>query len=159
MGMNRVSIGRAKKILRIPDPVATFNIYPEWKDKLYFQCQVFRTQAQLNRYIGHRYGRRHNISAKTEVFKPRKPALRIATTSRCIGILYFSLFTCTDNTVAHEVHHAVTWWAKQMRLRPETAMKSGHATHERIAEAAGCMVSGFWKEFCAAGFKRTECWQ
>ena len=137
---------RARKQLGIPEPVVSFKIWPEtWRPSFYFTVKIFRTRGQMRRYL--KFIRPERKFEKTWAFTDQKSQEAI-----------FCLWTCRDNTVAHETHHIVNWWALKKRFIRARCIEWDSPTHERMAEAHGNMVSQFWSSFVKAGLKRSECW-
>lgn len=146
---SKVPRHRSNQILRLPDPLLTFRVYPEGRSDWYVEVQVYRTWKQLSRMHELYYPRKKDHSVWGFLAK--------APSGQRLGILCLYLRSCTDNNVTHEFHHASMLWAEALRLAPATVCGWDRAAHERVAEAHGWMVSQFWRRF-AVKYRRRECW-
>ena len=136
---------RARKQLGIPDPVLQFKIWPEDHKPFFYTVKIFKTRWQMRRYL--------------KFLRPRRKVSDIyAFTANLEREIVFCLWTMTDNCIAHEVYHAVAWWATGRRFIRGQCMEWNSPVHERVAEAYGYMVSQIWRRFTEAGFDRVECW-
>lgn len=138
---------RARKLLKIPEPVLEFQVYPEGRGGYRFTVKVFRTIGQMRKFLLYlRPGLKSIDICDVEAF-----------TDQLSRSVLFSLYTCTDNCVAHEMFHATMWWAQQRGWLAADVTGWDALVHERCAEAHGNMVSQFWRQFSKT-FPRQECW-
>ena len=137
---------RARKQLKIPEPVLEFRVWPEKKlASQAWNVAIFKTRGQMRRYL--KFLRPGRDFSGTWAFTDEKSRTMV-----------FCLWTMSDNVITHECHHAIVWWINQQFRCVGDCLLWDNEKHERAAEAHGNMVSAIWENFTRAGFKREQCW-
>ena len=144
--MTRMPASRARRLVeKLP---TRFRIYPEERTGFYFEVWIYPTLFPMISHIDRlRAGTPAAIPSGIEGYvHPLKG-------KRHIGYILLREKYCDQITIIHECWHAVAWWSKRKRWKPDSCLSWNNwekgipasSTHERMAEAIGKMAAQIWR--------------